>query len=78
MKKITTQEIKNFRDNWGQEEDTICAELGYEYGDDGVGEMLMGDGYFWDDETCLWFPTSSSMYNKREQEIADHIRHYII
>ena len=67
-------EIDEFKERWGQEEEEICSELGYEYGNDGISELLMSDGYFWDDESCQWFPRSSSMYSEKEQKIADFIR----
>ena len=67
--------IQEFKAEWGQEELDICAELRYEVGDDGTSELLMSDGYFWNDDASLWYPESSSMYSKRQQEIADHLRY---
>jgi hypothetical protein len=64
-------EVHEFDDNWGQTNDEICAELGYD--DDGSDEMIMGDGYVWVEHFQKWFPKTSSMYSEREQAIMDYI-----
>jgi hypothetical protein len=73
LKEFPLSEIEDFIDAWGQTHDEICAELGYDEDDDGSSEMLLGDGYKWFERYQKWFPKSSSMYDKREQEIFDYI-----
>ena len=70
---IPAAEIEDFIDDWGQTHDEICVELGYDEDDDGSSEMLIGDGYKWFEKYQKWFPKSSSMYDKREQEIFDYL-----
>jgi hypothetical protein len=65
-------EIEDFIDEWGQTQDEICEELGYD--DDGANEMIIGDGYVWLEKYQKWFPKCSSMYSAREQAIIDFLR----
>lgn len=67
-------ELVDFKDEWGQYHDEICAELGYDPKDAGSSEMVLGDGYFWLDDEEKWYPECSSMYSEREQAIADYLR----
>jgi len=66
-------EIEDFVNEWGQTDDEICTPLGYEEGDPGSIEMIMGDGYKWFECYQKWFPKSSSMYSEREQQIMDYL-----
>ena len=67
----TAEEIKAFKENWGQKHDEICANLGYSK--KGSDDLLMID-YFWLENEKQWYPKDNSCYTEREQEIADHLR----
>lgn len=71
---FTPADVENFIDDWGQTDDEICAELGYDPDDDGSWEMIIGDGYFWSTQNKKWFPKTSSLYNEMDQEIANKLR----
>lgn len=64
-------EIKEFKQNWGQSHSEICANLGY---DNDCDDILMED-YFWVAEDKMWYNKCASMFTEREQEIADYLRH---
>lgn len=68
---ISDDEINQFKEVWGQKHNNICDELGYSRKES--DDLLMFD-YFWIQNDKQWFPILSSMYTKREQQIADHIR----
>jgi hypothetical protein len=70
---FTTAELDDFKKNWGQDQEEICNCLDYDIDDEGTDEMIMGDGYFWLDTNDQWYPKTSSMYEPREQLIADYI-----
>lgn len=69
---ITSQEIEDFKDNWGQSHEEACSNLGYD--EDDSDELLMED-FFWDEIEELWLNKEASGFTPREQEIADHLRH---
>lgn len=64
-------ELEDFKDEWGQTHDEICAELGYDEEDS--SELLIGD-YFWIEADQKWYPKCASTYSEREQAIADYLR----
>jgi hypothetical protein len=68
---LTMTELEDFKDEWGQYTDEVCAELGYE---EGTSDDLLMLDYFWDAPSNKWFPKSSSLYSVEEQAIADYIR----
>ena len=65
-------EVEDFKDEWGQFHDEICAALNVPDSND-ADDILMGD-YFWLATDNKWFPKCSSMYSEREQAIADYLR----
>ena len=65
--------IKSFISEWGQSDETIKSELGYDKDDD-VDDILMED-YFWYDKESVWIPKSSSLYSDKEQVLADKLRY---
>ena len=60
--------IKEFITEWGQSNEEVCTELGYDEDDDGSDEMLIGDGYIWFERYQKWFPKSSSMYDQEDEK----------
>lgn len=64
-------ELTDFKDEWGQYNDEICANLDID--EEGAEDYLMGD-YFWLEDEEKWYPKCSSMYSEREQVIADYLR----
>jgi hypothetical protein len=64
-------ELTDFKDEWGQYNDEICANLDID--EEGAEDYLMGD-YFWLDGEEKWYPKCSSGYSEREQAIADYLR----
>ncbi len=67
-------EIEDYVEEWGQTNDEICSELGYDEDDDGTDEMLIGDGYFWLEKYQKWFPKCNSLYSEREDKISEYIQ----
>ena len=67
----TANEIKAFKEKWGQKHDEICVNLGYTK--KGSDDLLMLD-YFWLENEKQWYPKDNSCYSEREQEIADYLR----
>ena len=65
-------EIEDFKDEWGQFHDEICAELGVPDSND-ADDILMVD-YFWLPTDNKWFPKNASTYSKREEAIADYLK----
>lgn len=63
-------EIEEFKRQWGQYHEDICAELDV---DTDADEYLMGD-YFWLEDELKWYPKCASTYSEREQAIADFLR----
>ena len=72
-KDFSNLEIKNFKEHWGQSHDEICAALDLDQ--EGAEGFLVGD-YFWVYEDQKWYPTFSSLYSEREQEIADYLQSF--
>jgi hypothetical protein len=68
---ITQQEVETFMESWGQTHNTICSNLGYEV--EGSESLLMDD-YFWLPTQELWCNKSSSMFEGKDQLIADYLR----
>jgi hypothetical protein len=68
---ITPEELRIFLANWGQSHQEICCCLGYE--EDGAGETLRENGYFWYEESKLWCNRSASMFEGKDQLIADYL-----
>jgi len=69
----TPSEIKEFLSEWGQSNDEITSNLGYD--EEGSDDLLVDD-YFWFEETEQWYPKDCSSYSEREQEIADYLRNH--
>jgi hypothetical protein len=74
LENFSMSEIEDYVDEWGQTNDEICSELGYDEDDEGSDEMLIGDGYFWLERYQKWFPKCSSLYSEREEKISEYIR----
>lgn len=72
---ITQEEIETFLGNWGQTHNTICANLGYDV--EGSEDLLMVD-YFWLPTQEVWCNKSSSMFEGKDQMIADLLRHELL
>jgi hypothetical protein len=68
---ISEEEIKAFKEEWGQTHSEICANL--DYCKKGSDELLMLD-YFWVDADKKWYNKNASSFTEREQEIADYLR----
>jgi len=68
---ITEQEIKKFKESWGQTHEEICAEL--DLNEEG-GEEFINEENFWHEKDELWYPKFSSLFTEREQKIADYLR----
>jgi len=64
-------EIEEFKKNWGQTHNEVCAELGYSR--KGSDELLMED-YFWSHADEKWYNKEASMFTEREQAIANYLR----
>jgi hypothetical protein len=71
MKPISKEEIKEFKENWGQTHSEICANLDYSI--KGSDELLILD-YFWVDADKKWYNKNASLFTEREQEIANYLR----
>lgn len=67
----TEDEIKKFKNDWGQTHKGVCSEL--DYGLDGADELLIVD-FFWIDKDELWCNKEASSFTQREQSIADYLR----
>lgn len=65
-------EIEQFKKNWGQTHSEICSCLGYD--EDDSDDVLMGDNYFWHDDSQLWLNKEASGFTEREQKIADYLK----
>lgn len=68
---ITEEEIKAFKEAWGQTHSEICANLGYSK--KGSDDLLM-DEYFWIEADKKWYNKEASGFTEREEEIADYLR----
>lgn len=68
---ITQEEVEKFLENWSQTHNTICANLGYEV--EGSESLLMDD-YFWLPTQEVWCNKSSSMFEGKDQLIADYLQ----
>lgn len=68
---ITQEEVEKFLENWSQTHNTICANLGYEV--EGSESLLMDD-YFWLPIQEVWCNKSSSMFEGKDQLIADYLQ----
>lgn len=66
--------ITEFITEWGQSNEEVCTELGYDEDDDGSDEMLIGDGYIWFERYQKWFPKSSSMYDQEDEKILEYLK----
>jgi hypothetical protein len=69
--KTTIEEIEKFKEDWGQSDEEIKSELEY----DNDSDDLLNLDYFWDNESKLWFPKTSTLYSETEQKFADKIRY---
>lgn len=69
-KNFSEQEIKDFKEEWGQTHQEICSALCLD--EDGAEDVLKEDN-FWHEKDQKWYPTFSSMFSEREQEIADYL-----
>jgi hypothetical protein len=68
---ISKEEIKAFKESWGQSHSEICANLGYSK--KGSDELLMED-FFWIEADKKWYNKESSLFTEREEEIANYLR----
>lgn len=68
---FSAAEIEAFKEHWGQCHNEVCGAL--ELDEEGAEDFLMAD-YFWIEEDQMWYPKLSSMYEEREQSIADYLR----
>jgi len=69
---FTNEEVEKFILNWGQSHNSICGNLGYDVEDS--EDLLMVD-YFWLPTNEVWLNKSSSMFEGKDQMIADYLRH---
>lgn len=67
----TEEEIKKFKENWGQTNEEACSELDYD--EDSSDDLLMQD-FFWDEWSQQWLNKEASGFTEREQLIADYLR----
>lgn len=71
---FTLADREEFIKAWGQTHEEICAELEYWENGSDTQDLLMVD-YFWLEPMNVWIPKLSSMYNDREEAIANFLRH---
>ena len=67
---ITPEELEKFFEDWGQTESEICTNL--EIDEEGC-EDLLRDDYFWHEERQLWCNKHASMFEGKDQLIADYL-----
>lgn len=63
--------VQKFIDEWGQTDEEICLNLGYDFEES--EDLLMVD-YFYDFVSNVWLPKVSSLYTKQEQKIANDLK----
>jgi len=68
---FSDEEVREFKEKWGQSHGELCAELGYDEVD--TSELIMID-FFWIEADKKWYNIAASMYTDREQEIANYLR----
>lgn len=68
--KPTEEQIKLFKNAWGQSHSELCACLGYD--EDDSDDLIMEDFFWYDNQ---WYPKCNSFYSDVEQDIADYLRH---
>lgn len=68
------EEIREFKEAWGQGHREVCSQLGYSYKHSESDELLMVD-FFWIEKDKKWYNKESSLFTPREQLIADYLRH---
>jgi len=69
MTEPTDEEIEKFKEDWGQTDEEIKANLDLP---DDSDELLM-DEYFWIPNDEIWCNKDASFFTPREQEIADYL-----
>jgi hypothetical protein len=67
---LTSEEVEDFILRWGQSHKSICDHLDYEY--DGSDDLLMDD-YFWLETQEVWCNKSASLFEGKDQLIADYL-----
>ena len=67
---VTQEEVETFLSNWGQTHSNICTELGYD--EEGSDDLLIDD-YFWLPIQEVWVNKSSSLFEGKDQLIADFL-----
>jgi hypothetical protein len=71
MADFSEQEIKEFKENWGQSHSELCANLGYSEKES--DDIIMLD-FFWIEADKKWYNKCASLFTEREKEIADYLR----
>ena len=69
---ITEDDIKKFKEDWGQTHSGVTAELGYSRKHDESDGLLMED-FFWIEKDKRWYNKHASMFTEKEQRIADYL-----
>jgi hypothetical protein len=65
-------EIKKFKEDWGQSHSEITANLNYPRSHSEADELLT-DNYFWIESDKKWYNRSASGFTEKEQEIAQYL-----
>lgn len=74
---ITTEEIREFKKEWGQTHGEITSCLGFPKSHNESDELILETGnYFWVEKDKRWYNRCASGFTTRDQQIADYLRNY--
>ena len=68
------EELKRFCKEWGQEDQEIATNLGFDVKDDGFSELVINHDYIWVELHKVWIPENSRLYDKRDDVIVEYIK----
>lgn len=68
------KDVKNFCNLWGQSDEEVADNLGFDEKDPGFSELMVGHDYIWVEKYNVWIPDSNSFYTEEDDEMIQYIK----
>lgn len=68
------KDVKNFCNLWGQSDEEVATNLGFDEKDPGFSELMIGHDYIWVEKYNVWVPENNSFYTDEDDEMIQYIK----
>jgi len=71
---FSEKDAKNFCNLWGQSDEEVATNLGFDEKDPGFSELMIGHDYIWVEKYNVWIPENNSFYTEEDDEMVQYIK----